>query len=70
MHIAIIRTYILIHRQTVSLYYNSSVWLNTQDSRSWDETRLTHSPIQDSTSKPRGNYGSEGILNAYGSHLF
>ena len=25
-----------IHLQTVSLYHNSSVWLDTQDSSSWD----------------------------------
>ena len=28
--------YIVIHRQTVSFYQNSSVWLDTQDARSWD----------------------------------
>ena len=28
--------YIVIHRQTVSLYHNSSVWLDRLDSRSWD----------------------------------
>ena len=28
--------YIVIHRQTVSLYHNSSVWLDTQDASSWD----------------------------------
>ena len=27
--------YIVIHRQTVSLYHKSSVWLDTLDSRSW-----------------------------------
>ena len=26
----------VIHRQTVSLYHNSSVWLDTQDALSWD----------------------------------
>ena len=28
--------YIVIHRQTVSFYRNSSVWLDTQDARSLD----------------------------------
>ena len=28
--------YIVIHRQTVSFYQNSSVWLDTQDARSRD----------------------------------
>ena len=28
--------YIVIHRQTVSFYQNSSVWLDRLDSRSWD----------------------------------
>ena len=28
--------YRVIHRQTVSFYQNSSVWLDTQDARSWD----------------------------------
>ena len=28
--------YIVIQRQTVSLYQNSSVWLDTVDGRSWD----------------------------------
>ena len=26
----------VVHRQTVSLYHNSSVWLDTQDASSWD----------------------------------
>ena len=29
--------YIVINRQTVSLYHNSSVWLDTQDASSWDQ---------------------------------
>ena len=28
--------YIVMHRQTVSLYHNSSVWLDTQDVSCWD----------------------------------
>ena len=28
--------YIFIHRQTVSFYQNSSVWLDTYDTQSWD----------------------------------
>ena len=28
--------YIFIHRQAVSLYHNTSVWLDTQDASSWD----------------------------------
>ena len=34
-------THIFIHRQTVSFYHNSSVWLETHDVSSWDRTRLT-----------------------------
>ena len=30
--------YIVIHRQTVSFYQNSSVWLDTQDARSRDRS--------------------------------
>ena len=29
---------IVIHRRTVSFYQNSSVWLDTQDARSWDRS--------------------------------
>ena len=28
--------YIIIHRQTVSLYHNSSLWLDMQDASNWD----------------------------------
>ena len=28
--------YIVIHRQTLLLYHNSSVWLDTRDASSWD----------------------------------
>ena len=33
--------YIVIYRQTVLWYHNSSVRLNTQDAPSWDKTHLT-----------------------------
>ena len=29
--------YIVIQRQTISLYHNSSVWPDTQDVSSWDQ---------------------------------
>ena len=29
--------YIAIHRKTVSLYHNSSIWLDMQDASSWDQ---------------------------------
>ena len=32
----LIYIYIVIQRQTVSLYHNSSVWLDTQDASSWN----------------------------------
>ena len=32
-----INIYIYIHRQTVSFYNNSLVWLDMQDALSWDE---------------------------------
>ena len=31
--------YIVIQRQTVSLYINASVWLDTLDVSSWDRNR-------------------------------
>ena len=34
--INLFQIYIVMHRQTVSLYHNSSVWLDTQDASSWD----------------------------------
>ena len=37
----IVYIYIVIHRQTVSFYQNSSVWLDPQDARSRNETRPT-----------------------------
>ena len=33
--------YIVIHRQTVSFYQNSSVWLDTQDARSRNPSNFT-----------------------------
>ena len=38
---------LVIHRQTVSLYHNFSVWLDTVDSRSWDRN------LADSNDNPR-----------------
>ena len=32
--------YIVIHWQTVSLYHNSSVWLDTWDAPNWDQNLL------------------------------
>ena len=43
--------YIVIHRQTVLFYQNSSGWLDRLDSWTW----LTEMPIQDSTTQPREN---------------
>ena len=61
---SMILVYILIHKQTVSLYQNSTVWLDTWVSRSWDRNsddsyanRRFHSYQETSV--------SEGILNAY-----
>ena len=34
--ILFLNIYIVIHRQTVALYHNSSVWLDTEDAWSWD----------------------------------
>ena len=39
LHVCII--YIVIHRQTVSLYHNPSVWLDTQEALNWDRN-LSH----------------------------
>ena len=60
--------YIVIHRQTVSFYQNSPVWLDKIDSRSWDGI------LADCNANPRFCHEetstSEGNLNAYESHLF
>ena len=36
IHYIYIYIYIVIHRHTVSLYHNSSVWLDKRDASSWD----------------------------------
>ena len=43
--------YIVIYRQTVSLYHNSSVWLDNEIFQAGIETRLTHTPAEDSTAQ-------------------
>ena len=58
-----IYTYIVIHRQAVSLYHNSSAWLDTQDASSWD--RNTPNPTLDMVSNRSAisvTYVSRGIV--------
>ena len=39
-------TYIVMHRQTLSLYHNSNVWLETRDASSWDRNPADFTPIR------------------------
>ena len=43
--------YIVIHRQIVSLYHNSSVWLDMLDSQSWDIFSIDNKREQEFMSK-------------------
>ena len=55
--------YIVIHRQTVSFYQNSSVWLDTQDARSRDRnpSNFTLDCVSDHSSTKRTTL-AKGIL--------
>ena len=53
--------YIVIYRQTVSLYHNSSVWLDTQDTSSWE----WNPPNFISLLSPQATYVSSGIITHY-----
>ena len=50
--------YIVIHRQTVSFYQNSSVCLDTQDARRWDQnpSNFTLDCVSDHSSTKRHTY--------------
>ena len=50
--IFIIYIYIVIHKQIVSLYQNSSVWLDTRDDSSWDRNPADFYVIRISYPKP------------------
>ena len=58
--------YIVIHRQTVSLYHNSTVWLDTQDSSSWDQNlpNFTLDLVSD-CSDVLATYISSGIITHF-----
>ena len=53
--------YIVIHRQTVSFYQNSSVWLDTQDARSRDRnpSNLTLDKVSDLSTTKRTKLAQE-----------
>ena len=67
--------HIVIHRQTVSFYQNSSVWLDTQDSRSRDRNpsnlyaRLSHRPLK-RTTLAKGIFQRYLFSNSSSSRLF
>ena len=58
--------YIVIHRQTVSFYQNSSVWLDTQDARSWDRnpSNFTIDCVSDHSATKRTTL-AKGILRYF-----
>ena len=58
--------YIVIHRQTVSFYQNSSVWLDTQDARSQDQnpSNFTLDCVSDH-STPKRTTLAKGILRYF-----
>ena len=55
--------YIVIHRQTVSFYQNSSVWLDTQDARSRDRNFMVDC-VSDHSSTKRTTL-AKGILRYF-----
>ena len=58
--------YIVIHRQTVLFYHNSSVWLDTQDARSrdWNPSNFTLDCVSDHSSTKRTTL-AKGILRYF-----
>ena len=58
--------YIVIHRQTVSFYQKSSVWLDTQDARSWDRnpSNFTLDYVSDLSATKRTTL-AKGILRYF-----
>ena len=58
--------YIVIHRQTVSFYQNSSVWLDTQDARSRDRntSNFTLDLVSDLSATKRTTL-AKGILRYF-----
>ena len=62
--------YTVIHRQIVSFYQNSSVWLDKLDSRSWDRNLTDKHQYEILPLSHEETSASEGNLNAYVSHLF
>ena len=60
------RVYIVIHRQTVSFYQNSSVWLDTQDARSRDRNPSNFKLDRDSDhSSTKQTTLAKGILRYF-----
>ena len=65
--------YIFIHRQTVSLYHNSSVWLETEDAWSWDRNlpNVTLDLVSErSANVGFGNYKILGSNSSSSVHLY
>ena len=57
--------YIVIHRHTVSLYHNSSVWLDTLDVWSWDRNLPNFMLDLVLNTQPQATHGSSGIIRYY-----
>ena len=57
--------YIVIHRQTVLLYYNSSVWLDTQDVSSWNCSQANFSSVGHLTCKLSSFQPKQRIFKVY-----
>ena len=51
---------LMANRQTVSLYHNSTVWLDTRDAWSWDGTQLTLRQLDNTTSQSPAIYWRSG----------
>ena len=62
----ILSIYIVIHRQTVSFYQNSSVWLDTLDARSRDQnpSNFTLDEVWDSSANKCTTL-AKGILKVF-----
>ena len=62
----LIYIYIVIRRQIVSFYHNSSVWVDTLDARSWDRnpSNLTLNKVSDLSATKRATL-AEGIFKVF-----
>ena len=60
----------IIHRQTVLLYHNSSVWLDTLYASSWNRNQPNFTLDQEHTAQPFSDLMSAQEFNAYMYQLF